>query len=404
MIEVKPKTPKKEGGSNVVASKKSESDKEARKRGGDKSKTRGSVDKGGRKQRGGDGDTSKNRGSVDKGGSNKGDGRKNRGSVDKGGRKKRASTNSSLDPSSPDYIPPPEKLMAVHARRTSQEKVKAERRASQEQAKAERRASQEQENATERRASQQEESEQEPETTTSTVEIPAVMTRLVDDLQSIAAFSLLAATKKPRTYAALCGFGFGSKVRYDENSQLGCAVSALRLSNSSLIKFQALYSLIDTGGLGKISPSEYFNTIGQKQNRYTENLFRHLSLDVLPDEAREDDYAVQSLSFEEWLRVMISFCAFNSRDVLTFVFHTHDVNGNGYVDHDEFLEMANEVHDNDELSTTDTKKLTLEDFDRDFDGTKQLPSLLAHLSTHTTHLSSSHPLRSLNPSPRCSYN
>jgi Ca2+-binding EF-hand superfamily protein len=154
--------------------------------------------------------------------------------------------------------------------------------------------------------------------------------------------------------------------KYEKDSAMGHAIDALALTQKDLRKLRAVFDAVDTGTKGSILNREFMQHIEEKRSVYTDSLFRHLALEAFDEDeiGKEGEEGFGgSLAWEEFCRSVISFCAFTEEDVLTFVFHTHDHDHNGFIEPDEFLEIVRGVHDEKELTSADTDEITLESFD-----------------------------------------
>jgi Ca2+-binding EF-hand superfamily protein len=196
---------------------------------------------------------------------------------------------------------------------------------------------------------------------------PKAKVPLLQKTGTASVFENVAASRTSQTEQGLSSFVCSCfakpLVGFKKESPLGHAIDALSLAQKDLVKLRALYDTIDAGAKGSITNPEFITHIQEKNSIYTKSVFRHLALECSDEEDDDEGKGQDTLVWEEFCRIVISFCAFTEEDILSFVFHSHDEDQSGHIDADEFISIARGVHDAKELTSAHTDEITLATFD-----------------------------------------
>ncbi|XP_043988723.1 troponin C, skeletal muscle [Gambusia affinis] len=134
------------------------------------------------------------------------------------------------------------------------------------------------------------------------------------------------------------------------------------LSEEMLAEFKAAFDLFDTDGGGDISTKE----LGTVMRMLGQNPTRE-ELDEIIEEVDEDGSG--SIDFEEFLVMMVRLLkedeAGKSEEELSECFRVRCVNGDGYIDRDEFAQI---IRSSGESITDDEIDELLKDGDKNSDG------------------------------------
>lgn len=134
------------------------------------------------------------------------------------------------------------------------------------------------------------------------------------------------------------------------------AVQALDLQMMHLRRLKYTFDKIDIDGSGNIDSEELFESMGERRSPLTDKLFALIDLD-----------GSGGIEFDEYVRVLATYCMFTKDEILRFCFECFDVDNSGTIDEKEFIELCKVVN-NASPSFPQNFKRALEEFDVNEDG------------------------------------
>lgn len=109
-------------------------------------------------------------------------------------------------------------------------------------------------------------------------------------------------------------------------------------------------------GLEILTRKSFFEAIGEQRTPFTDKLFGLIDLD-----------GSGTIEFDEFIRVLATYCMFTKEEVLRFCFECFDKDGSGAIDEKEFIELCKTVN-NAAPTFPANFKSALESFDVNEDG------------------------------------
>ena len=174
-----------------------------------------------------------------------------------------------------------------------------------------------------------------------------------DDKKSVGTYK----RKKKTMYDQIMGmFGFASGNIQLTDPRAVEAAQALDLQMSDLRRLKYRFDTVDIDGSGNIDSEEYFSSIGEARSPFTDKLFALIDLD-----------ASGTIDFNEWVRVLATYCMFTKDEILRFCFECFDMDGSGTIDEKEFIELCKVVNNAAPAFPSNFKR-ALEEFDVNEDG------------------------------------
>ena len=129
------------------------------------------------------------------------------------------------------------------------------------------------------------------------------------------------------------------------------AAQALDLQPWHLRKLRSRFDKIDIDGSGNIDLEEFFEAVHEERSPFTDKLFAlignvilyklcyHL-LTWLEFDVKKDLDGSGTIEFDEYVRVMATYCMFTKDEILRFAFECFDVDRSGTIDEKEFVELC----------------------------------------------------------------
>jgi len=112
------------------------------------------------------------------------------------------------------------------------------------------------------------------------------------------------------------------------------SIEFLALSAAEIRKFMDYFEKIDTNRSGSITSDELFAFIGERKTQFTDSIFKML------DSLNSDE----KLDFGEFMKAIGTFCFFGKEEILRFTYSVFDLDGSGFITHDELLELLSDLH------------------------------------------------------------
>jgi Ca2+-binding EF-hand superfamily protein len=134
------------------------------------------------------------------------------------------------------------------------------------------------------------------------------------------------------------------------------AAEALNLSGNHLRKLKMSFDDIDIDGSGSIDALEFFEALGEPKSPFTEAVFAIIDID-----------GSGVMEFDEFVRIMATYCMYTQDEILRFCFEMFDKDGSGAIDEKELIELCKSVNNASPLYPANFKK-ALEEFDVNDDG------------------------------------
>jgi Ca2+-binding EF-hand superfamily protein len=107
------------------------------------------------------------------------------------------------------------------------------------------------------------------------------------------------------------------------------AVEALNLKPHHLAKIKARFDDIDIDGSGSIDSTELFEALGEPRSPFTDAVFAIIDID-----------GSGLIEFEEFVRIMATYCMYTQDEILRFCFEMFDKDGSGAIDERELVELC----------------------------------------------------------------
>jgi Ca2+-binding EF-hand superfamily protein len=95
----------------------------------------------------------------------------------------------------------------------------------------------------------------------------------------------------------------------------------------SVFPTRILTNAVDASG--NIDADEFFDAIQEPRSPFTDKLFDLIDLDHSG-----------TIEFDEYVRVLATYCMFTKEDILRFCFDCFDLDGSGAIDENEFMDLC----------------------------------------------------------------
>lgn len=127
------------------------------------------------------------------------------------------------------------------------------------------------------------------------------------------------------------------------------AAQALDLHQNHLRRLRLKFDKIDIDNSGNIDYDEFFESVGETRSPFTDKLFsligefcfRLVSLSFKLNTTLTSDLdGSGTIEFDEYVRVMATYCMFTKDEILRFCFECFDVDRSGTIDEKEFVELC----------------------------------------------------------------
>lgn len=161
--------------------------------------------------------------------------------------------------------------------------------------------------------------------------------------------------RKKKSKGLFSCFGSSEEVVLKDPRALEAA-EALGLKPWHLRKLKDKFEEIDIDGSGSIDSVELFEAVGEARSPFTDALFALIDLD-----------GSGTIEFDEYIRVLATYCMFTKDEILRFCFELFDKDGSGAIDEKEFIELCKTINNASPMYPGNFKK-ALEDFDVNDDG------------------------------------
>ena len=107
------------------------------------------------------------------------------------------------------------------------------------------------------------------------------------------------------------------------------AAEGLGLTPKDLKRVRLAFDAIDTNHDGSLSSIEFLCAMGEKGSAFTDKVFQMIDVD-----------RNGTIDFEEFIRMLATFCMFNDEDMKQFVFDSFNKKCPGKFDEQDFVEVA----------------------------------------------------------------
>ena len=134
------------------------------------------------------------------------------------------------------------------------------------------------------------------------------------------------------------------------------AVITFGLTDNHLQRLRLSFDALDKDKSDSIDRQEFMNDIGERSSPYTDKLFRLID---------SDDHG--SFDFEQYVRVVSSYCMFSKTQILHFCFECFDPMNSGYIDEEGFVSLCKYVN-NSPPGFPQNFRAALKEFDENLDG------------------------------------
>ena len=121
-------------------------------------------------------------------------------------------------------------------------------------------------------------------------------------------------------------------------------MEVLGITSKHVERLKRRFDQIDIDKSGSIDRDELFLTINEKESIITEKLFRLIDIDKSG-----------SIEFEEFVRICVTYCIYNKRDILQFCFDCFDKDASGFLEEDEYIGKIMDSNINSNESSYDIK-------------------------------------------------
>ena len=151
-------------------------------------------------------------------------------------------------------------------------------------------------------------------------------------------------------------FGHNKQPIVLKTQQAREAVMNFGLIDNHLQRLRLSFDALDKDKSDSIDRQEFMNDIGERSSAYTDKLFRLID---------SDDHG--SFDFEQYVRVVSSYCMFSKTQILHFCFECFDPMNSGYIDEEGFVSLCKYVN-NSPLGFPQNFRAALKEFDENLDG------------------------------------
>ncbi len=103
-------------------------------------------------------------------------------------------------------------------------------------------------------------------------------------------------------------------------------MEVLGITSKHVERLKCRFDQIDIDKSGSIDRDELFLTINEKESIITEKLFSLIDIDKSG-----------TIEFEEFVRICVTYCIYNKRDILQFCFDCFDKDASGFLEEDEYI-------------------------------------------------------------------
>ncbi|GBG27977.1 Calcium-dependent protein kinase 5 [Hondaea fermentalgiana] len=111
------------------------------------------------------------------------------------------------------------------------------------------------------------------------------------------------------------------------------AVELLGITKKDLAKLRIRFDAADIDGSGDITRDEFFKMLDEHPTVFTNAVFSLIDVDNS-----------NTISYNEMVHVLTTFCIFNQNDILFYIFQQFDKDGSGSLDEHEFIEMIADLN------------------------------------------------------------
>ena len=107
------------------------------------------------------------------------------------------------------------------------------------------------------------------------------------------------------------------------------AAEGLGLTQKDLKRVRLAFDNIDTNNDGSLSSIEFLSAMNEKGSSFTDKVFQMIDVD-----------RNGTIDFEEFIRMLASFCMFNNEDMKQFVFDSFNKKGPGMFGEQDFVDIS----------------------------------------------------------------
>jgi Ca2+-binding EF-hand superfamily protein len=117
------------------------------------------------------------------------------------------------------------------------------------------------------------------------------------------------------------------------NTTAKSAAKALGFTEEDCAKLKRRFDDIDVDLTGEIGYDELLDDINEARSAFTDAVF-----------AMVDVNGNGELDFDEYIQIFMTYCMFNKEEILTFTYECFDKDGSGTIDEEEFMLLAKTVN------------------------------------------------------------
>ena len=117
------------------------------------------------------------------------------------------------------------------------------------------------------------------------------------------------------------------------NTTAKSATRALGFTPEDCAKLKRRFDDIDVDLTGEIGYDELLDDINEARSAFTDAVF-----------AMVDVNGNGELDFDEYIQIFMTYCMFNKEEILTFTYECFDKDGSGTIDEEEFMLLAKTVN------------------------------------------------------------
>jgi len=122
-------------------------------------------------------------------------------------------------------------------------------------------------------------------------------------------------------------------VEVEMNSTAKQATKALGFTEADCAKLKRRFDDIDVELKGEISYGDFLDDLNEARSAFTDAVF-----------AMVDVNGNGELDFDEYIQIFMTYCMFNREEILTFTYECFDKDGSGTIDEEEFMLLAKTVN------------------------------------------------------------